>query len=46
MLQALQLRINDHDRVFGSATEEISEVAPNESPGLNWRPEAAEARKT
>ena len=35
ILQALQLRIDDHDRVFGSATEEISEAAPSELSGVN-----------
>jgi len=35
ILQALQLRIDDHDSVFGSIPEEISEVGPNELSGLN-----------
>ena len=35
ILQALQLRIDDHDRVFGSAAEEISEATPSELAGLN-----------
>jgi DNA-binding XRE family transcriptional regulator len=35
ILQALQLRIDDHDSVFGSVPEEISEVVSNELSGLN-----------
>ncbi len=35
ILLALQLRIDDHDSVFGSVPEEISEVVSNELSGLN-----------
>ena len=35
ILQALQLRIDDHDRIFGSTAGEISAVAPSELNGLN-----------
>ena len=35
ILQALQLRIDDHDSVFGSVPEEISETGPSELSGLN-----------
>ncbi len=35
ILLALQLRIDDHDSVFGSIPEEISEMGSNELSGLN-----------
>ena len=35
ILQALQLRIDDHDSVFGSVTEEISGTGSSEHPGLS-----------
>jgi DNA-binding XRE family transcriptional regulator len=44
ILQALHLRIDDHDRVFGAAAEEISEVAPSELSGHHELAGKAEAR--
>ena len=35
ILQALPLLIDDHDSVFGSIPEEISEMGSNELSGLN-----------
>jgi DNA-binding XRE family transcriptional regulator len=35
ILNALELRIDDHDRVFGSNAEGISVVASNELHGLH-----------
>ncbi len=43
ILQALRLRIDDHDRVFGSAAEELFEADSSEPSGLGslaGKPEA------